>query len=322
MVLENSQDIQTSTNALLTFNPECLEVTLQGSQNSIATARSKVVVFLEKLREQACGDTNSTESSESQGKTHHFYDDLLLDNFIENNNVPSEVSHSLTGSGTEDITKSSQRGQVKASDSDTGISRSQHSGVDGKKMQSDLHSLVPVVDSFDDIECDDAKSPVSDVSLSPVFQHVCGTGPDQFVKMSVIASDDEDSCEQIILTEPRYSKKVEQALRLGYTEKHVTKVLARLGPECSLNDMLSELIKLGALDSDPLSGQSLSPEPDVTVAYDIVDFGPHKGHKYSTVNLGTGDSSSADASRSIPADPSDSSNLRDIIIDGSNVAMR
>ena len=45
---------------------------------------------------------------------------------------------------------------------------------------------------------------------------------------------------------PGYTQKVEFGLKLGYTERQVQIALAKLGPNPSQNELLAELIKLGA----------------------------------------------------------------------------
>lgn len=45
---------------------------------------------------------------------------------------------------------------------------------------------------------------------------------------------------------PGYTQRVEFALKLGYTERLVQAALARLGPNPAQNELLAELIKLGA----------------------------------------------------------------------------
>lgn len=84
---------------------------------------------------------------------------------------------------------------------------------------------------------------------------------------------------------------MEFALKLGYTEKFVQAALQKLGPSPAQNELLAELIKLGAqrgtssCDSSPTDGPL-----DVTSDFQIDAVGGR--------------------------------HLRQIVIDGSNVAMR
>ncbi|XP_054709099.1 uncharacterized protein LOC129218802 [Uloborus diversus] len=111
---------------------------------------------------------------------------------------------------------------------------------------------------------------------------------------------DDSSRLDAILADPNYTSRVEFALKLGYTESQVQIALQKLGTNPSQNELLAELIKLGAASA----GFFQPPSP------------PRK----------PGDESSAEpegyegyVAESLQDDPS---NLRHIVIDGSNVAMR
>ncbi|XP_019770319.2 endoribonuclease ZC3H12A isoform X1 [Dendroctonus ponderosae] len=93
-------------------------------------------------------------------------------------------------------------------------------------------------------------------------------------------------------TAPGYNARVEFALKLGYTEKHVQAALQKLGSSPTQNELLAELIKLGAqkggsCDSSPT--ESLVSELGLLDRFELLETGP--------------------------------STLRPIVIDGSNVAM-
>ncbi|XP_055372431.1 probable ribonuclease ZC3H12C isoform X2 [Condylostylus longicornis] len=64
---------------------------------------------------------------------------------------------------------------------------------------------------------------------------------------------------------PGYTARVEFALKLGYTERLVQAALARLGPDPAQNELLAELIKLGANKGDFIcdspTAECLSPVP-------------------------------------------------------------
>ncbi|XP_076179138.1 zinc finger CCCH-type containing protein regnase 1 [Ptiloglossa arizonensis] len=90
---------------------------------------------------------------------------------------------------------------------------------------------------------------------------------------------------------PGYTARVEFALKLGYTERLVQTALQKLGPDPEQNELLAELIKLGASSSQK-SVDTLE-ESDNVMDTDIV----------TDVNSGY------------------SASLRPVVIDGSNVAM-
>lgn len=88
-----------------------------------------------------------------------------------------------------------------------------------------------------------------------------------------------------------YTARVEFALKLGYTERLVQTALQKLGPDPEQNELLAELIKLGANCSQ--KSIDTSEESDTVLDNDLV----------------TNESSGC------------SSRLRPVVIDGSNVAM-
>ncbi|GAB0090152.1 uncharacterized protein DMENIID0001_048420 [Sergentomyia squamirostris] len=103
---------------------------------------------------------------------------------------------------------------------------------------------------------------------------------------------------------PGYTARVEFALKLGYTERLVQAALARLGPNPAQNELLAELIKLGALQGT-------------------------KGGDFSsdvTTHGGSTDGLSSPVSGTCVGVPEEAAaltpiGLRPIVIDGSNVAM-
>lgn len=106
-----------------------------------------------------------------------------------------------------------------------------------------------------------------------------------------------------------YQAKLEFALKLGYSEETVRLVLSKLGPDTLINDILGELVKLGT--------KSDSEQPARTLA---------STSSSSSSSSSCGCSDLLDGQRSDSPCPSDSlcdqENLRPIVVDGSNVAMR
>ncbi|CAG06676.1 unnamed protein product [Tetraodon nigroviridis] len=105
-----------------------------------------------------------------------------------------------------------------------------------------------------------------------------------------------------------YQAKVDFALKLGYSAETVRQVLSKLGPETLINDILGELVKLGS--------KSDGEQPARTLA----------STSSSSSSSSCGCSDALDGQRSNSPCPSDllgdQDNLRPIVVDGSNVAMR
>lgn len=106
-----------------------------------------------------------------------------------------------------------------------------------------------------------------------------------------------------------YQAKLEFALKLGYSEEMVRLVLSKLGSDTLINDILGELVKLGT--------KSDSEQPPASLA---------STSSSSSTSSSCGCSDLLDAQRSDSPCPSESvcdqDNLRPIVVDGSNVAMR
>lgn len=106
-----------------------------------------------------------------------------------------------------------------------------------------------------------------------------------------------------------YQAKLDFALKLGYSEETVRQVLSKLGPETLINDILGELVKLG--------NKSDSEQPARILA---------SSSSSSSSSSSCGCSDVLDGQRSNSPCPSESlgdqDNLRPIVVDGSNVAMR
>lgn len=102
---------------------------------------------------------------------------------------------------------------------------------------------------------------------------------------------------------PSYTQRVEFALKLGYTEKLVQAALSRLGSDPAQNELLAELIKLGAQQGN----KSELCDPHNTLPNGVE----------ATANSG-----SASNSSNAKTDAADGrqTGLRPIVIDGSNLA--
>ncbi|CAL1547357.1 unnamed protein product [Lymnaea stagnalis] len=225
MVFQNSNELQSTTLCLMTFQPDCYEITLQGSEKSVGSARARVVMLLDNFREQKTSDGEK-----------------CMDNTRQKSSYVSEL----------------------------------------------------VIDSLND-------NPVDDEIDVPTY----------------ITSED-------FLSDPRYSTQVERALKLGYSEDQVSKALKKLGPDIDSNDLLSELIAIGATDSGISERHDKNIDGDYKIYQNVnhnsdnrsSDFFSYSSGEPSFYPLGVGGPNSNQSS-----DGDSSNNLRHIIIDGSNVAM-
>lgn len=104
---------------------------------------------------------------------------------------------------------------------------------------------------------------------------------------------------------PGYTARVEFALKLGYTERLVQAALQKLGPDPGQNELLAELIKLGATCSPRLSD---SPEESDGLL-DTEMGADESGGSILTTTMATATNTTSSAG------------LRPVVIDGSNVAM-
>lgn len=111
-----------------------------------------------------------------------------------------------------------------------------------------------------------------------------------------------------------YQTKLEFALKLGYAEDLVRLVLSKLGSDALINDILGELVKLGS-KSDTDSGAATSSS---SASSSLASSGSSSSSACSF-------SDSTDSRRSESPSQSvldDKDNLRPVVVDGSNVAMR
>lgn len=133
---------------------------------------------------------------------------------------------------------------------------------------------------------DDVSRTVSDTLAAEFAEYVTRPNPDEQAREL-----------DAILADPNYTSRVEFALKLGYTESQVQVALQKLGPQPSQNELLSELIKLGASSSGLYQQSPKDRSEEIASELESLEI-------TSEQNL------------------DDPSNLRHIVIDGSNVAMR
>lgn len=117
---------------------------------------------------------------------------------------------------------------------------------------------------------------------------------------------------------PGYIQRVEFALKLGYTERLVQSALSRLGTNPAQNELLAELIKLGAQPGN--KEEIFQGTADATESLDWVQQPTASqmelGLKRCKGVLGPGE-----VEPEIPRCEDNVNGLRPIVIDGSNLAM-
>ncbi|XP_071115361.1 probable ribonuclease ZC3H12C isoform X1 [Haliotis cracherodii] len=139
---------------------------------------------------------------------------------------------------------------------------------------------------------------VADIAKSPVSV----TGSEVFRDNSISSSSRSDSSESDLdmdrFNSAEYKAKLEKAVKLGYSEEQLIQALQKLGFDADQNQVLSEMIKLGS--SSKGTQEEARGFDERIDSFEDVD-GLIERRKRDVVD--------------------DSSNLRHIVIDGSNVAM-
>lgn len=157
--------------------------------------------------------------------------------------------------------------------------------VAGKKYLERLENESNAEDSSYDSDFEDStstgvhESPVSDSRHSDVSRTSSDTLAAEFAEYVTVGS-------PATVQSPGYAARVEFALKLGYTERLVQTALEKLGPDPEQNELLAELIKLGAATCGQRSGEEVA---------DGCEADTEVGHVHGR--------------------------LRSVVIDGSNVAM-
>lgn len=147
------------------------------------------------------------------------------------------------------------------------------------------------------------QNPEEDQTAQLFFQESSGRG-DHASQMSTPPATDPDS---------EYRTKVDFARKLGYSEELVVLVLRKLGPDALTNDILGELVKLGTKAETEQHG-SLAKSQCSSSSSSLA---------CSSSSSSLSSSSSVDSCRSLfQVQLNEIENLRPIVVDGSNVAMR
>ncbi|BFZ24755.1 hypothetical protein BsWGS_27794 [Bradybaena similaris] len=312
MVLGSSQLMQVSPISLLQLIPEHLAVTLEESLSFTepATFSSKLEFLLNNLQKEdeksrntgleraASVDSNLPDNSDV------FYEGLQQGISMGNDNDVCSLPQVLPGSAH--VIRLHTMSAEALNHSDSGLTH-------------------PELSSLDDIEtdCDPVSRTFTAVTSNELLDSISLS--DAGVLSSSFSSSEEDDVllDDDLSSDPRFVKKFEQALKLGYSEKNVVKVLRQLGPDCGLNDLLSQLISLGDSNPDVALGHTPSHEADFE-GYVGVDYTNADSSCSSTLSSSAGLLESGLNSSSLTGSIVNTDcrkNLHYIIIDGSNLAM-
>ena len=177
------------------------------------------------------------------------------------------------------------------------------------------HTLSPGGESLGDSCYDSDTSPTSSRRNSSHFDHDSHSDVSRTTSDTLGTELDRDektpteSYSEDIKYSCKFKTRVEFALRLGYTEDQIGSVFDQLGTDIGENDLLSALIQLGTAE---MGSPNRSQDESITRKNSLpVNNKPALERKAS----GGVVKPSLDG-------PTVDSNLRPIIIDGSNVAMR
>jgi ribonuclease ZC3H12 len=164
-------------------------------------------------------------------------------------------------------------------------------------LESEDSSYDSDYENNDSEQSANSSVPAHHDEVSRTISDTLGQEFDEYVTTSPLP---QQTLLDVIINDPNYTSRVEFALKLGYTETQVQIALMKLGPNAGQNELLAELIKLGAGGNNTIT----------------VFSGLGKTLVSSFIN----DNSNGD--QILFGHNNDSPNLRPIVIDGSNVAIR
>lgn len=168
-------------------------------------------------------------------------------------------------------------------------------------------------DSSYDSECDADDSLQAHEHVARTVSDTLGEEFSEYVNEATIPS---NAQLQHYDRSPSYTHRVEFALKLGYTERLVQAALTRLGPNPAQNELLAELIKLGAQQCN----RSDLCDPTGTEYTNGSDVSAANGCNGNQIGAYSNSGGTAIGSGK-PDDDCRSTSLRPIVIDGSNVAI-
>lgn len=214
-----------------------------------------------------------------------------------------------TGAGNIGVLQVRAGAPSNSSNSSSSTSFSTHSSYSSSSSCSNLSEESAVSDS------DDERLQNGSQQEQPHLHHQESSSVCQTVRLDLAPNRSPGDPPQPETSAPTgpvtdYHTKVEFALKLGYSEELVLLVLRKLGPGALINDILGELVKLGTkTEMEQQGGSTVSQFPSSSL---------------SSSSGCSSSNSSLDSCRLLCPSQllEDKENLRPVVVDGSNVAMR
>lgn len=302
MVIENQNNIENESQAVLDFIKNSNEICIFGNRKNVSIAKSLIEKMREKVRStETCSihlhdfinkphySMCSTETFYSREKSNVFCTETTQ---TGSNNIPltqrqDSVQMDCAPSAEDYPCLDSQRIlNFSSSDKETDVENNLIYKYFGKSIPCLSHEGDVVV------------SPDTESSSETFTFHgnmSSHTKLSDKTLSSSISDDENDEEVDRIIQDTSNRSKIEFALKLGYTESQIAIVIKKLGSNVGQNEMLSELIKIGM--SSPLENEDNEREESFLSSESSLPFSSyHSDDEFS--------------------------DLRPIVIDGSNVAMR
>ncbi|KAL8624983.1 hypothetical protein ACOMHN_039870 [Nucella lapillus] len=311
MVLKASPTIQSQTLSVLDFDRNTREVCMKGQRNNVDAAKQHIShlimgpqqnfpsAYQTNKQSPSSGGlvTQSTVSNRDSGMVPVKNSDLLTSHSRDvDNNVIVDTCHT-DPMRSYSLTTDDDQEFPSICGSDL-IDR-------GATMKSPIKSPMLIKSFAEAVSLKDSSSGGGSTDVGK--SHSSNDGAESMSDHSSSALSDEDTGINVVdKSDARYESRLEFAVKLGYTERDLDKVIIRHGMGCNEDTLLHELIENSA--------GSVQPESDFGIALTPTIGGPP--------DLGLGDSDNVFLGVMKKVKSEDSgSNLRHIVVDGSNVAM-
>ncbi|XP_076466687.1 uncharacterized protein LOC143297953 isoform X2 [Babylonia areolata] len=317
MVLKASQTIQRQSLSVLDFDISAREVCMKGQRDHVEAAKLQISQLI--MGPQNFGSSCQTNKQFQSGSPEKDYSQGLVmqSSSVSNRENVTQPGKStgLFGSPSRDVDNNvivdpCQSDPVSlgcfslAMDAEIDFPSISGSSVSGSELIDRGGGCVksPVLSrSFAEVVSLKDNSAQADTRKS----HSSNDGAESMSDNSSSALSDEDSGGNVVdKSDPRYESRLEFAVKLGYTERDLDRVIIRHGMECNDDKLLHELIESSAGSSHQDSSEVAEAVSPATAVPDFAN---------SDVFLGV--------MKKVSKAEESGSNLRHIVIDGSNVAM-